>query len=140
MSTYDFVFARSSGGLALQGYGLPADIDAALDARQELEELNTPGVDGSRYRKTRKEWPLIEVITTIACASYAVMLEREDAVQKMQGAIGQLTLGFGSSFRQWPRATLVQASTRRMGRLIGPENTLYSLELRATIRRQQVGK
>jgi hypothetical protein len=136
---FDFVFVRLGGGVTLQGYGLPADMDVALDSRQELEPMTTPGVDGTRFRKTRSDWPPLEIVTNLPASSYNALLLLEDDAQNLQGAVGRLQLGFGPIVRSW-RATLVRCSTRRIGAMVGPITAPYCLELSCTVQRQEKGQ
>ena len=136
--SFDFIWTPDNGSASLNGYGLPANIDLASDPRRIIETLTTPGVDGARFRLVGRQYPMLEVTTVLVASSFQALLTLEDQVQRSQGIVGSLTLRFGgSTFRTWPKATMVAAVTQRSGRFVGPENADFSLRMTCEIMRQQ---
>lgn len=121
----------AAGGTRYIATGNIAGGNLALDRRDVLEPLSSPGADGRRYRRIFRQKSPVIINAAEPCTDYFAL---ETAITQLIGKLCRLTIRVGGKTNTYQNATVIDAPiVRRTQQLYGygstgePRTLLYRI-------------
>ena len=112
--------APSGAGRVLHGAGLVLSAgDYSVNPKLILERMESPGVDGVRFREVARRFPLMSIETYESFASQAAALRAIDAAAELKGPPVRVTVKFGDAMIEYRNARVTEIRGMLDGRLAG---------------------